>query len=299
MRFDLVLSNRQSYSYEGYTARQLAAALEKKKITYKCIYLSDGILNEYIRYVEEDPPTSMVCFSDHFALERPFCDIVRVPQLFWVQHSLAEAAHFVHSDFGKIGLPEPSTLPNTVYLPHGVTSDPPLEPVFDTVFFSPLIDLDDLKRMWEDFYPKEVLEKLKRAIASDLPPYEAASAVVDHPAELTLLFQGVCSYKKAVFAHHAITSFEGERLDVFGEHMGNNWLKRLPNASKVHLHYKLPYTEHLEVLKQSRAVILDPLEPHWAAPAQAFGCTLQGVVPQTLELYSWERQTEKLIEVAK
>ncbi len=294
-----MLSNRLGYSYEGYTARQMAAVLEKKGIGFNFVYLSDGNLNEYIRYLSDAPPTSMVSFSDQFMLERPFCDIVRVPQFFWAKHSLAEAAHFLHSEFGTIGLPHATTLPRTFHLPHGVTPASAQERTFDTVFFSPLVDLNDLEAMWEDFYPSDILKKLKQAVATALPPYEAATAVMEDPSTLSLLLQGICSYRKAQFAYQAITSFEGERLDVFGEHVGNNWLKRLPNVKRVHLHYKLPYTEHLEVLKQSRAVILDPLEPHWAAPAQAYGCALLGEVPPAFELHSWERQVEQLIEVVR
>jgi len=300
MRLDLVLRERTAYSYEGYTSRQVAAALEKKKIPFKTICLGDGVLNDYIRFLQEDPPSYMVSFTDLFPYDRPFCDVVQVPQFFWTNHSLSEAAHYLNSDYGKIGLPYSCDLPRTVYLPHGVERSPPQEKFFDTVIFSPLMDLTNLEKMWEEFFPREMINIIKAAIETGLLPYEAVVHVLEgntHPVSMNHLLNGVETYQKAKRTYSSIASFEGECLDVFGEHIGNNWLKRLPNVNKVRLHYKLPYTEHLAVLKQSKQVIIDPLEPHWIMPAVAAGCIPVGYSSEKFQPQSWEKQTDQLIEL--
>ena len=299
MRLDLVLNNRTAYSYEGYTSRKVAAVLKKKKIPFKVIYLSDGILQDYIRYLSDNPPNYMVSFTDLFPYDCPFCDVVQVPQFFWTMQSLCEAAHFLNSNFGKIGLPYPCTLAKTVYLPHGVESTPPQQRLFDTVFFSPLIDLHDLEKMWEDFFPKHMIAIIKKALATSLPPYEAVMCALKgntEPISLNHLLDAVETHQRAKRAYDVITSFEGGYIDVFGAHIGNNWLKRLPCAQWVRLHHTLPYTEHMEVLKQSKQIIIDPLEPHWYLPAVAAGCKPLGYIPEQTQPLSWEKQTNQLIE---
>lgn len=295
MRFDLVLGDRKSYTYEGYSAKCVAAQLEKKNIPFKIIYLSDGIFNDYLRFLQNDPPTSMINFIDLFQHDYPFCDMVQVPQFFWTQHSISEAAHFLNSQYGKIGLPQASPFPQTVVLSSGVENTSKEKPIFDTVFFSPLVDLDDLEKIWEDFYPQNIIALLKKIIQTEVTSEEIIKTFKTE--SLSLILRGVERYRKAKRAYEIISTFEGGYLDVFGEHIGNNWLKRLPNAKWIRLHYKLPYIEHLEVLKKSKQVIIDPLEPHWIAPAIAYGCELiGGLIPPILPK-SWEEQTTKLVDL--
>jgi hypothetical protein len=153
--------------------------------------------------------------------------------------------------------------------------------------------------LWEYFFPADMIDLIKAALETNLPSFEAVSKILeDHkrPVSLNHLLNAIETYRKAKRTYEAIVSFEGEHLDVFGEHIGNNWLKRLPNVSKIRLHHTLPYTEHLAVLNQSKQVIIDPLEPHWILPALAAGCTPLGYELDNYQPQSWEKQTEQLVE---
>ncbi len=258
MRYDLLLTDRKAYTYEGYMARQLAANFEKKKIPFRRIYLNDGILQEYMRALQEDPPSWIISFLNFLPFEPPFCDIVQVRQFVWLRSSVEGASSYVGSKYGLLGLPKHCDLPNTVFLPHGVETMPFEERVFDTVSFTPL-------------------------------------------------FEGT----------KGITHTTHGRLDIFGEHQGSNWLKRLPPT--VSLHIGLPYTEHFSVLARAKLLIVDPDDIHWKMAAVAVGCLplmadeedLQDQIATFLadsqkrkiylehyypQLHSWERQTEQLLE---
>ncbi len=74
-----------------------------------------------------------------------------------------------------------------------------------------------------------------------------------------------------------IESMQGVRIDVFGEHIGNQWLQRLKNKQDVFLHWSLPYTEHFEVLRRSKLLLRHQIPgsegaDEWVFPALCCGC---------------------------
>ncbi len=236
MRIDLLLTSRRAYTYENYVADRVTPLFQKHNIPYKKIVLCDGVFQDYIRYIFDNPPHHMVSFDSMLSYQAPFCDLVSLPQFMWACNSQSEAVPFVGSKFGKVGLPNPSDLPNTVYLPHGVESIKPQKNQFDVVFFSPLVDLACLKE-------REV----------DSLAYEE-------------------EYQRADRAFEVISSAQGYTLDVFGSHIGANWYRRLPKGASIHLHAPLAFTGHFDVLSKSKVVILDPLDRAWALHAAAAGC---------------------------
>lgn len=323
MRIDLLLESRSSLTYEHHAAQHIVKEFEKRQIPYKKIMLSDGILQDYMQYVRDHPPHQMVSFTALLPFEPPFCDVVHVPQLMWAQNSLSEAAHFLVSKFGTIGLPSPTTLPQTVYLPHGVKRLTPQAPLFDVVFFSPLVDLACLRERWNEFFPKEVITLIEKGIQQRLADVSAFPLLQErnHSFSLCHAFEAIEEYIRAERAQHVIFSCEQYTLDVFGEHIGNNWYRRLPNPTCVHLHAPLPFTAYFEVLSQSKIVILDPLDSSWTLHAAAAGCLplradkeeLQQHIAllladskkrekelesyqEHIEAHSWDNQVSRLIE---
>lgn len=271
MRIDLLLTSRSAITYETHAANRVAAVCEKRGIPYKKIFLSDGVLQDYVRYVAEDPPKRILSFDPILPYETPFCDLVGVPQLMWAKNSLSEAAHFLTSKHGMVGLPIPTTLSKTVYLPHGVERIQRMEPLFDVVFFSPLVDPACLRERWKEFFPEEVISLLDVTVSSGKPAYETLKDA-PWPISLCHTIEAVEEYVKAKRAYKVISSFKGHTLDVFGEHIGSNWYRRLPNALNIRLHASLPYTAHFDVLAQSKLAILDPLDRCWELHAAAVGC---------------------------
>ncbi|MCC5832661.1 MAG: hypothetical protein JJU12_06425 [Chlamydiales bacterium] len=321
MRIDILLRSRNAFNYEIYAAKRLSGMLERRGIPFKQIVFSDCILLPYLQFLEKDPPRSIVSFDPILPYQTPFCDFVGVPQLLWVKNSLCEAAHFLTSKYGIVGLPTPTDLDKTVYLPHGIEAIPRQEDQFDVVFFSPLVDTECLRERWKEFFSDEVIELLDTAVSSGRPAYETLK---EAPCPLSLChsIEAVEEYTKAVRAYKTISSCKGHTLDVFGEHIGNNWYRRLPNALHLRLHAPLPYTAHFDVLAQSKLVILDPLDRSWELPAAAAGCLplmadLEDLHEQIalyladskkrekaleryrepIELQTWDNQAGRLIEI--
>ncbi len=274
MRIDFLLKSRSGFTFENYAAKCISAVFEQRGIPYKTIYLSDGILQDYISYIGEEPPRRILSFEPLLPYEIPFCDFVGIPQFLWAKNSLSEAAHFLKSKFGTVGLPTPTELPKTVYLPHGVELRAPQKPLFDVVFFSPLVDTACLRERWNEFFTAEVIELMEAILpctSSGISIYEKLEKA---PLQLSLChtIEAIEEYSRAERAYEVIASCRGYTLDVFGEHIGSSWYRRLPNASCVRLHAPLPFTAHFEVLSQSKLVILDPLDASWKLPAAASGC---------------------------
>jgi hypothetical protein len=271
MRIDLLLTSRSGFSYENYAAKRITEEFEKRGVPHKKIFLSDGIFNDYIRYVEEDPPHSILSFDPILPYETPLCDLVEVPQVIWAKSSLSEAAHFLQSRFGRVCLPTPTRLSKTFYLPHGVEARTQKESLFDVVFFSPLVDTTCLRERWSEFFSVEVIEIIEKSLCSEKPLYTIFREA-SFPISLCHTIEAVEEFERAERAYQVITHYKGNVLDVFGEHIGSNWYRRLPNSSTIHLHASLPYAAHFDVLAQSKIVILDPLDCSWELPAAASGC---------------------------
>ncbi len=90
----------------------------------------------------------------------------------------------------------------------------------------------------------------------------------------------------------ALPDTEGRRLDIFGEHAGNNWLKKLKG---VYLHQNLPYSEKLALVGRAREVWVQKEDYNLANQASAAGCELKGLEPAT-PLPSWDEQVSRLVE---
>lgn len=221
----------------------------------------------------------------------------RFPIFFWVKDSLSTAAHYLQSSYGAIGLTDRASIrrlakSNLRFLPHAV--DPALargpcqKRIFDVVLFADLVDTENALCTWQELFSDKVVSLLKRAVQIcsehlDWLPVEGVLGALKEmeipPGEVSLndLIYGVEAFLKAERIQKLVSSFEGVRLDVFGEHIGNNWLRRLKNSEWVYLHGELPYTEHFEVLKLSRIAVFDSLESadgcgKWFLAAIAAGC---------------------------
>ena len=99
-------------------------------------------------------------------------------------------------------------------------------------------------------------------------------------------------YLRAKKVAQVVDSFGGTRVDLFGEHVGNNWLSRLKNREHIHLHWSLSYMDSLEVLKQSKILVAERDSP-WFLPALAAGC----LVVEAHEAAAFLNSPQKRIEL--
>lgn len=306
MRIDLLLANRKFYTWENYAAKEVEKVFEKHRIAHRKIFLSDGHLQDYLSHIHHDPPTWTLSFENLTPHEKPLCDVLRIPHFYWVHGSFGSAVRYLTSDFGRVGLSDEALCqrlanPRFIHLPQGVDSTPAsVDKRYDVVFFADLIDLDFLHATWEELFSAEEIQRIKDSIKFK-EPLQAAS-----------LFFYAEQYLNAQKDYQIMTSLKDVRLDVFGEHAGNNWLTRLPDS--VYLHSKLPYIEHFEILKESKIVLLEPAS-EWYWPAVALDCLPLPPSQEKVSYFlshpeerhktlaklkplqrSWEKQTQALIE---
>jgi hypothetical protein len=304
MLIDLILTDRRFYTYEGYVAGQVKQVFEKWSVPHRILYLTDGGLSDYLSTIQTDRPDWTLGFSMLTPHQRPLCDLIQIPHFYWTEGSITPALNFLQSEFGKVGIHDQrigSNYPNVYYLPHGVNrSRQETNFPFDLVLFADLVDLNFLRETWLEVLSMEQIERVERAIE------------LEDPLQAGPQFAYAEKYLKARETYQMIMGLGQEvRLDVFGEHAGNNWLIRLP--SHVHLHAPLPYSEHFEVLRASKMVPISPSNP-WYFPAIAAGSLpmtpdrvtyylnhpherkreLDRLKPQQLER-TWESQIEKLM----
>lgn len=311
MLIDLILADRRHYTYENYAARQIKKALEKFNLQNRTIYLSDGFLSDYFELIreEENRPNWALGFETLSPYCKPLCDIFQIRYFYWTEESIAPALNLLQSAFGNVGihdlqLCEKLQNPKLHFLPHGVEESSKLsvERLFDLVLFADLIDLNFLKTTWAKNCSPEAIHLISEAIHFK-DPFKAGED-----------FFFAEQYLKAEETYKKVREIGNQtRLDIFGEHMGNNWLIRLP--PNVHLHSKLPYTEYFELLVSSKLALIEPSSP-WYLQAIALGCLPVPADLQKINFYllnpaerekklellqrdvskrTWDLQTEKLI----
>jgi hypothetical protein len=310
MRVDLILSDRKCYSYEAYAAERVVRYFIGAKIPHQLIYLSDGILVDYMNYIKTEPPSWTLSFSYLTPYQKPFCDVLNLPQFLWVSDmNIPLALHFIGSSFGRVGLRnwqlcQKLAAPNFFFLPQGVDSAKKVSSrQFDVVLFENLVSLNFLEQTWKEIFSEQAIEQIKRAIC------------LGEPLEVKPYYFYVESYLNAQKVSVIVEKFKKVSTHIFGEHAGNNWLKFLPITT--HLHAPLPYIEHFEVLKMSKIAIIEPTS-EWYLPALAAGClplppdeeqahyylshskereALIEEIKHKIEIPTWEQQTEQLFKV--
>jgi hypothetical protein len=257
MLVDILLSDKRFYTFEGYAAGQVRRIFEKKGIAHRTLVLSDSILHVYLSSLQERAPDWTLSFTS----VAPFYDLIDLPHFCWVNEPSAPALQVLRSPKGMLGISDMELIKRLAskrafFLPVGIE---PLinrpKKCFNIVAFADLIDLAFLEKMCREDVKHSVL---------------------------------------AQKTHKEIDALEGLSIDIFGEHIGHNWLVRLP--SSVRLHSSLPYIEHFTVLSSS-VLILAELSDQWYWPAIAAGCLPVVANKEQIQHYlKYPQEREKALE---
>ncbi len=309
-RVDFFTRYQMVYSRENYGARALKKAFEKFEVPYASYCHHQDVLADYLAYFSSSPAQATIAFEDVFPGERPLCELLNVPHFFWVD-SLSDATHYLKSPLAKVVLDDEELChflqkkgyENVVYLPFGISEklehDPEEERPFDVVMFEELVDVAELEKTWEALYDLHTADLIQQTVSLCLknPQLAAFDAVEESLRGLSvsisfgnMLFL-VEEYLQATKIVPLVEAFEGVRVDLFGEHVGNNWLRRLKNAQYIYPHWSLPYTEYYALLKKSKILVADKKSP-WSLPALACGC----LVLDDQDVHEYLEKPKKRIE---
>lgn len=293
-RVDNIVSAEIPYSVDRYFSRNLRRAFLNIGVECNEIVIARGNLLDYIHSLDGNPPDWTCSFGPLTLSGQPFCDLTGLPHFCWQTKHLLQALHCLKSPNGFVGFFDrhhekvfrKEKHDRFHFLPFGVDTAlaqvPREEKTYDIVLFDDLKCTSELENTWKVLFTNEILEKMYviRDFCLEDPlktPIEAifeASFEID--AVTPYLIYCLEEYLKAIRIRGLIESIEGRRVDVFGEHSGNNWLKRLKNGHNVHLHSSLPYPEHFEVLKRSKLLLRDQFHQdcsdEWAFGACLTGC---------------------------
>jgi spore maturation protein CgeB len=299
LRIDLLTRFSKHYTYETYAAKELEHAFRNLNIQCKRHMLSEGYFGNYLGEISNCSPDLVLYFEMVFPDEKPLSNLLDVPCLFWPRVCFSDMLSFRESPLTWIGGSDrrwhtaikKSGFNQSLFLPHAhptIAEDVKKEYFYDVVVFDSLIDPERLESMWKDFFYAEQLAFLHDLIDhckknSEMTTLESALYILEEKKIQTKNFFlhniifAVEEYFRSKKTLHFIESLENIRVDIFGEHIGNNWLKKLKNAHNIHLHWSLPHTEYFEVLKRSKILMRHPCpktdgSDEWILSALIFGC---------------------------
>lgn len=284
MRVDFFLMNRKIYTFERYALNCLERAFKAMGVETNHFVIEEGRIIDYLHYIEDSPPDWTFSASDLFVQKQSLCDLTKLPHFFWENQSLSNALYHLKSPYGHLGFGDRSTMfERLVFLPSAFDENFTWQEKtrdFDIVIFDDLTDTEELDKNWKEIFDEKTAVRLKQIVQKCLEnpkrtPLEILiEDVFEGPTNYYLFF--VEEYLKAIRIRAMIESIEGRRVDVFGNHIGNNWLVRLKNP-EVYLHTPLPYTEHFEVLKRAKVLLRDQLltangSDEWLFAGLSLGC---------------------------
>lgn len=267
---DILTRESKYYTYESYAAKQMLTAFRQLGRNARIVSLEQIGLAAYLHETRLESPDWLLIFEDPYPHEKRICDLIGVPTVYWSSGSIGSTLGYALSSYAHILSVDRvySKFCNFSFLPHAVDSSLQFpftnERVFDTVLFADLVDCEMLLQSWRSLYCATAFEILENTINNSFQknPLEIAMhALKAQPSGLYSislhdLVHAVEEYLQAFHTMNIVTQFMKNSLDVFGDHQGNNWLKRIVNH--IRLHSSLPYTEHFSLMQQSKIVICKP-----------------------------------------
>ncbi len=194
-QIDFITQFPKSYTYETYVANHLKSVCAAEGICTNMIYLSEGTFGKYLHKIRKTPPAWVLSFVNLFPGEPPLCDILEVPHFCLPHKGLFEIFSFDPSPSQYIGLSDGKLCRHlhdngfSHYLPLPPAVDATLrgvqeeEKCFEVVLFEDLIDMDCLKKTWQELFPSHQYQFLEKTLhlcleQSEKHPFEVLHRVL-------------------------------------------------------------------------------------------------------------------------
>jgi hypothetical protein len=271
MLIDLIISNSSKHFLEGACMPGVARALEEMGIQTRSFYLD----REMATYLREKGERSF-SFIDAIKRELPLSDLFQIPTVHWeIGSSLSPSVHLIKSRWTRVCYGDHSLKHENLQLfCPGV--DPlwqgEKEKLFDTVCFAPLVCKEAKREAYQRLFSAEALSMINE------PPEDFLSLPPNPWLSHNDWLYAIEELEKAKRVQKIVESFKSP-LHLFGEHVGKNWLKRIPNAPHIFLHSALPFSECIEVLKQANFFVVDEPQSFVGHPFWALVAPLCGALP--------------------
>lgn len=240
---------------------------------------------KFIDTILADPPDCTLSFNGLLPDNegRFFCDLIKIPHVACLVDSPNRFVQLIGSKRTIVTCPDRFSCQffqgmgksNVVFLPHAVSAEPAVaskEKKYDVVMFASCGDYEEMRSSWSGKYPTAVqwalYEAGEEALREDNRSYvEIFAEAFDRqlrsvgggvdPTKINLvaILQDLEDYINAKDRIESIKSLEGVKVDLFGE--GEKvWKKYLgTNNNNITIHGNIPYTDCVEVLKQSKISI--------------------------------------------
>ena len=163
------------------------------------------------------------------------------------------------------------------FFPHGVSKDlapdPKLKKKYDVVFLASCIDYEANRDSWKDKYPKNLCDALE--LAAEMTLSDQTTSYVDafvhaldvhmpkeeldpNKFQLLQVLDDLEMYIRGKDRVELVKSIKDAKVDIFGA--GKNeggWKKYIgKDHPNITVHDSVPYEEALEIMKQSKIVLV-------------------------------------------
>ena len=273
LQFSSKVDQPSQYGVLPYFTKKFHEALLELGIDSRLWVVNKDEPKDFFKELQEDPPLCTLSFNYCIKGEKgiPHVNVlVDAPYYFFDQMSL-ENIIWTCTDridagiYGKLGFD------NIFFLPHAtekidLSSD---KKKYDVVMLASNIDYEEIRKQWDEQYSDGLLEVMLNSVAMmqkspALPSYQAFVDALDAyqlngggigEISLTHIFHQIDLYIRGLDRVELVRSIKNARVDIFGSAKNGIGWKKYINQPNVIIHEDIPFTEALEVMKQSRVVL--------------------------------------------
>lgn len=282
-----LLTNYNLYESKRYFTEKLAEALQRRGIETKILDAREGALGaETIGAIQRFAPDITASFNslDPIAEKRFLWDFLEIPHISFLVDPVFYSTFLVESPYSIITCVDRSDLsavrsnnfPNAFFWPHAVEADlaapPNAERPLDVVFLGSCYDYESLRVSWQQRNPESINKVLDDAIdivfshehislAQALVQAWNASGINPEGVDFMTLYYYLDNYTRGKDRVELIRSIKDVPVHVFGELSPDNavgilgWAPYLAAQKNVTVHPSVPFSEALQIMKQSKIVL--------------------------------------------
>ncbi|WP_213105460.1 glycosyltransferase family protein [Candidatus Protochlamydia amoebophila] len=302
------------YGVLNYFLKELNNALNRQGVICRIIEAKKDDPRSFLEELLNDPPDCTLSFNGLLPDEEGhfLADMIKIPHVAYLTDAPNHFFSLAKSSYTIIGCIDRNfcqtfrdfKVPHVLFLPHAVskTSVPSFayKPIYDVLMLNSFIDYEAIRQEWKEKYPSELIHVLEEAAELTLNEQQisymqaliqtldqhlrAGKAIDPRQINFELLLDDLEAYVGGKSRVELIQAIDGATVHIFGSqpHVGG-WKKYLGQKDNVKIHAPVPFSEALELMKQSKILLNCTPEIKQGAHERIFSGLASGAAVLTLD----------------
>lgn len=283
-RIDIFMPVQSQYGVLHYFTKSLYEALKQQGVDCRILEAEYNNPKPFLEALFSNPPDCTLSFNGLLPDQegRFLADMIHIPHVACLVDSANQFFPLIKSRYTIVTCVDQFSceffkgmqFDKTIFMPHAVDKSwigqTETEKKFDVVMLASCIDYEGLlkeaQKNYEPFIVKAMLEAAEVALSDERIPYvQALAMALDHSGEkinpekydFVKMLDDLEQYIRGRERVEILKSITDVPVHVFGadQVLGAGWKKYLGDQKNITIHSSIPFTQALEVMKQSKILL--------------------------------------------